>query len=120
MKKFITGWDVRRYRDYPSYFQGYRAPQPPDERTGWIEPEWPNDKGAPQKIKIIESSPIQTIETAAVGIDKKQDSISEISQEAFLMDEEDNRSKPEETKIPFAMIALTAITGLFLIHRIKS
>lgn len=116
----LTGWDVRRYRDYPSYFQGYRAPQPPDERTGWIEPEWPNEKGAPQKIKIIETGPIKTIETAAVGIDKKQDSISEISQEAFLLDEEDNRSKPEETKIPFAMIALTAITGLFLIHRIKS
>ena len=115
----LTGWDVRRYRDYPNYFQGYRAPQPPDQRTGWIEePSIPNNKLISPKQKIMSTSP-ENIETSQIDPLEISDSITAISQAAFIIDEEKDK-KGEETKIPFAMIALTAITGLFLIHRIKS
>ena len=115
----LTGWDVRRYRDYPNYFQGYRAPQPPDQRTGWIEePTIPNNKLISPKQKIMSTSP-ENIETSQIDPLEISDSITAISQAAFIIDEEKDK-KGEETKIPFAMIALTAITGLFLIHRIKS
>ena len=59
------------------------------------------------------------IETSQINPIEISDSIASISQAAFIIDEE-KETKREETKIPFAMIALTAITGLFLIHRIKS
>jgi len=114
----LTGWDVSRYRDYPGYFSGYRAPQPPDKRTGWMEPPTQPEKSInKKKLNPFQSNP-DPADVAQFDDGIIPDSGVGISQESFLSED----TMPEKTKkeIPFAMIALTTITGLFLYHRIKS
>ena len=114
----LTGWDVSRYRDYPGYFSGYRAPQPPDKRMGWMEPQTQPEKSIKKKkLNPFQSNP-DPADVAQIDDGIIPDSGVGISQESFLSED----TMPEKTKkeIPFAMIALTTITGLFLYHRIKS
>ncbi len=119
---YLTGWDVSRYRDYPSYFQGYRAPQPPDSRTGYFTPAVPEpthqgDKTGmnvpPQKHGNVSTYPI-----AMRAEIKIQDTLAAIQQTDFVMEAGDQ--KKQGKNFTFEMLALAAVTGLFLIHRIKS
>ncbi|MFN8154367.1 MAG: DUF2330 domain-containing protein [Bacteroidia bacterium] len=116
----LTGWDVTRYRDYPNYFQGYRAPAPPDVRTGSIYQEIKT--GAPaipeDPYKLPKTTPGQPAEfQVAVNGTVKSDTVTGIDQQSFLSPSAENEST---TKIPYGMIVIAACTGLFLLHRNKS
>lgn len=109
----LTGWDVSRYREYPNTFQGYHAPQPPDSRTGQIQPVkkyYPSESPSSTTAQTIQvDDPVSVIET--------DDSIAAIRQDAFLLTRVE---EPEEKKhLPLGILAVAAITGLFLLHRNK-
>ncbi len=112
----LTGWDVGRYHDYPYYFQGYQAPSLPDTRTG----------NHPHPVKTLPTNtqaiPLQTSQIASrdSGMALQQqpaDSIAAISQDDFT--DIENNSK-RNNGIPYGMIAVAAITGLFMMHRKKA
>lgn len=112
----LTGWDVSRYRDYPAYFQGYRAPQPPDTKTGAIQQK-ENRKNVNGKIPL----PFHTLpeeKQSSSMTDNNKEKVSEISQDDFVITKEE--SEPAKKDISFGIIALAAITGLFIMHRKSS
>jgi len=112
----LTGWDVSRYREYPSYFQGYRAPQPPDGKTGSIHQENKNQKTKPYRPQPTQLVPSENDPIGSNDV-KLPDSIAAISQDDFVMQDE---SEPGEKKdLSYGFVALAAITGLFLMHRKK-
>ena len=112
----LTGWDVSRYREYPSYFQGYRAPQPPDGKTGSIHQENKNQKTKPFRPQPTHLVPSENDPIGSNDV-KLPDSIAAISQDDFVMQDE---SEPGEKKdLSYGFVALAAITGLFLMHRKK-
>jgi hypothetical protein len=113
----LTGWDISRYRDYPSYFSGYRAPQPPDVRTGSIyreiQPEQQQPTGIKQQHSIINGTDPVAQQLPI------SDSITAIQQESFLTADEPLEEE-SKTSIPYGIITMAAITGLYLLHRNKS
>lgn len=116
----LTGWDVTRYRDYPNYFQGYRAPAPPDVRTGSIYQEIKTGApGTPDQPYQPETGAINKLpETnTAINTISPSDTVTGIDQQSFL-------SPPAEaegtTQVPYGMIVVAACTGLFLLHRNRS
>ena len=113
----LTGWDISRYRDYPSYFSGYRAPQPPDVSTGSIYRETQPEQQQPNGIKQ-QHSIIHGTDPVAQQL-PISDSVTAIQQESFLTADEPIEEE-SKTSIPYGIITMAAITGLYLLHRNKS
>lgn len=113
----LTGWDISRYRDYPSYFSGYRAPQPPDVRTGSIYRETQPEQLQPTGIKQ-QHSIIHRTDPVAQQL-PISDTVTAIQQESFLTADEPIEEE-SKTSIPYGIITMAAITGLYLLHRNKS
>lgn len=117
----LTGWDVSRYRDYPNYFQGYRAPSPPDVRTGSIYKEIIQDNTAsiPENTAPKPSEPryIHTKEVAS-NETRTADTVTTITQDSFLTPE--TTESTGNTSVPYGMLVIAACAGLFYLHRNKS
>lgn len=115
----LTGWDVARYRDYPNYFQGYRAPAPPDLRTGSIYQEIkPAGSGThllPDQTPTASHTTLPTNMTATAGV-PETDTVTGIDQQSFLSPDQESANT---TNIPYGIFVVAACTGLFLLHRNK-
>lgn len=115
----LTGWDVTRYREYPNYFQGYRAPSPPDVRTGSIYQEIkptvaPSVSGSTYSIN---NDPVAIATPEEVhGTRPDDDTITTINQESFIPKQEESKS----SEISYGMIVIAACAGIYLLQRNRS
>lgn len=116
----LTGWDVSRYREYPNYFQGYRAPSPPDVRTGSIYKEITPINTAFQpdvpKATTTQKSTVAKDPVATADI-RTGDTVTTIAQDSFLLPDTSDASA--QTPVPYGILVVATCAGLFLLHRNK-
>lgn len=114
----LTGWDVSRYRDYPYYFQGYRAPNPPDVRTGSIYrevlpiPVKPQPPAAPSGRNNIRAAITDSTMTEKF---RTTDTVTALDQASFLPPASVPPHGPGNR--PWGLLITATAAVFFLLHR---
>lgn len=106
----LTGWDVSRYSDYPFTFQGYRAPAPPDDRKGYVEPKVPTPDQHTMPLNTPTVPSAIPLPEGPIAFSPVSDSVIQINQEEFLSSEISGDKRAES--IPWGWMAVVACTGL--------
>lgn len=114
----LTGWDVSRYRDYPGYFQGYRAAAPPDVRTGSlykeVEPAQPTTTAAIKTGLPPDLQPTGRDTTTAPTV-RIPDTVTTLDQASFLPPADTTPRRTGGT--PWGMLVTVTAALLFYLHR---